>query len=162
MEHIESAIKTIDKLLDVPLVAGPLKALFGLQELMHDDDFVSVLQEPLGSVQATNWDPSESTDAWDRFCEVLTSGGAGKEIGLVRIPAEVVNYANWIRKEVVAKCSETVEEVREKRQIDFRSETNDLASVSELTTMRSSKTQDRRPGGPGCSKCVPSEVCGSY
>lgn len=113
VEHIVSAVATIDRILDIPLMSNPLKALFGLQGLKHDDDFVSVLVEPLGAVQAQNWDPVESTDSWKRFCETVSSGGAGRQIGLVKIPAEVVNYANWIRKEVVSLCPEgmTVEDV---------------------------------------------------
>ncbi|KAG8954371.1 hypothetical protein FRC04_011697 [Tulasnella sp. 424] len=112
VEHIVSAVATIDRILDIPLMSNPLKALFGLQGLKHDDDFVSVLVEPLGAVQAQNWDPVESTDSWKRFCETVSSGGAGRQIGLVKIPAEVVNYANWIRKEVVSLCPEgmTVED----------------------------------------------------
>ncbi|KAG8906322.1 hypothetical protein FRB99_007102 [Tulasnella sp. 403] len=110
--HIQSAVEAIDKLLDIPLLSRPLKSLFGLQDLEHDDDFVAVLTEPLGTVQETNWDPAEGTDDWERFCEVISSGGAGTTIGLVRVPAEVVNYANWIRKEVVPRCSDgkTIEE----------------------------------------------------
>ncbi|KAG9017151.1 hypothetical protein FRB90_001575 [Tulasnella sp. 427] len=112
VEHIVSAVATIDRILDIPLMSNPLKALFGLQGLKHDDDFGSVLVEPLGAVQAQNWDPSQSTDSWARFCETVSSGGAGTQIGLVKIPAEVVNYANWIRKEVVSLCPDdmTVED----------------------------------------------------
>lgn len=106
-------MRVIDSILDMPMLAKPLKALFGLQDLVHDDDFVSVLTEPLGGVQGTNWDPSQSSDTWARFCEVMSAGKAGSQIGLVKIPAEVVNYANWIRTEVVAQCppENTVEEV---------------------------------------------------
>lgn len=114
IQHIQSAVATVDRVLDIPLMSSPLKALFGLQGLKHDDDFVSVLVEPLGAVQAQNWDPAESSDGWVRFCETISSGGAGTQIGLVKIPAEVVNYAEWIRKEVVSLCPEgkSIEDVR--------------------------------------------------
>ena len=111
--HIVSAISAIDKALDTPFVSRPLKALFGLEALEHDDDFASVLQAPLGAVQATNWDSTQSSSTWDHFCETIGAGGADMQIGVIRVPAEVVNYARWIRAEVVAQCPKgwSVEEV---------------------------------------------------
>ena len=113
MNHIVSAVSVIDKILDLPLLAKPLKAVFGLEGLEHDEDFVSLLAEPLGSVQAMNWDPEVSSNAWDRFCETISAGGAGSQIGMIKIPAEVMNYASWIRTEVVSQCEPplTIEEV---------------------------------------------------
>lgn len=102
--HIVSAVQTIDKLLDNPLLATPLKALFGLAGLQHDDDFASLLTEPLGGVQGMNWDQAVSSTSWDKFCEKINSGGAGVQLGLVRVPAEVVNYAAWVREEIVSQC----------------------------------------------------------
>lgn len=111
--HIVSAIKTIDKILDTPLMSSPLKALFGLAGLEHDDDFVSLLTEPLDGVQGMNWDPAVTSTSWDRFCQTIGAGGAGVQLGLIRVPAEVVNYAAWIRDEVVSQCPKesTAEEV---------------------------------------------------
>lgn len=42
--HIENSIKTIDEILAYPRASKPLKALFGLSELQHDEDFVSLLE----------------------------------------------------------------------------------------------------------------------
>ena len=42
-QHLENSINTIDALLGTPL-RDPLKALFGLADLEHDEDFVSVLE----------------------------------------------------------------------------------------------------------------------
>ncbi|KAG8970253.1 hypothetical protein FRC03_010443 [Tulasnella sp. 419] len=104
--HIESAIKAIDRILDTPFMSKPLKTLFGLAELQHDDDFASVLTYPLGAVQATNWDSNVSETTWSRFCEAISAGGAASHIGGVRIPAEVINYAKWVREEIVPLCPE--------------------------------------------------------
>lgn len=112
--HIESAIRAIDDILDKgPVLSLPLKALFGLQGLEHDDDFVSVLEAPLGGVQATNWDARVSSTTWDEFCEKISSGGAGMQLGLIRVPAEVVNFASWVRETVLPFCPKemTVEDV---------------------------------------------------
>ncbi|KAG9028191.1 hypothetical protein FRB95_006769 [Tulasnella sp. JGI-2019a] len=104
--HIVSAIKSIDSILDIPLLSRPLKALFGLSGLEHDDDFVSLLAEVLGSVQATNWDQSVSSSSWDDFCEAINAGGAGMKLGFMRVPAEVMNYAAWVKKNIVSYCPE--------------------------------------------------------
>ena len=42
--HLEKSIVTIDILLNFPPLAAGLKALFGLKDLKHDEDFVSLLQ----------------------------------------------------------------------------------------------------------------------
>jgi hypothetical protein len=42
--HLEHATLTIDALLGVPYAKRFIKSLFGLEDLAHDDDFVSVLE----------------------------------------------------------------------------------------------------------------------
>lgn len=43
--HLEMSILAIDHiLLDLPLLRKPLKALFGVAELEHDDDFASLIE----------------------------------------------------------------------------------------------------------------------
>jgi hypothetical protein len=42
--HIQNSIKQIDVILDHRYFAHPLKGLFGLAGLKHDQDFVSVLE----------------------------------------------------------------------------------------------------------------------
>jgi hypothetical protein len=44
ISHLQYATVVIDALLGVPYVKGYVKSLFGLQDLAHDDDFVSVLE----------------------------------------------------------------------------------------------------------------------
>ncbi|TFK34727.1 serine carboxypeptidase S28-domain-containing protein [Crucibulum laeve] len=122
--HIVNSITTIDKLLDhaPEVVKSHLKGLFGLGGLAHDDDFVSVLESPLGSWQAKCWDPAVGSTKFEEFCETL-----GKPFG--RIAADnleelpfnhedrlvpiadglaldfaIVNYASWIKQNIVSKC----------------------------------------------------------
>ena len=42
--HLEKSIVTIDTLLNFPQSAHGLKALFGLKDLQHDEDFASLLE----------------------------------------------------------------------------------------------------------------------
>lgn len=42
--HIQKSIETIDRLLSTKRLAHPIKALFGLPDLQHDEDFVSLLE----------------------------------------------------------------------------------------------------------------------
>jgi len=48
--QLQNAARTIDALLGVPYVKQYVKTLFGLQDLEHDDDFVSVLEVRLKPV----------------------------------------------------------------------------------------------------------------
>ena len=45
--HLEHSIGVIDVLLKVPHLKKHLKALFGLEELEHDDDFASLIEVTL-------------------------------------------------------------------------------------------------------------------
>jgi hypothetical protein len=42
--HLEKSIETIDSLLNYPSTASKIKGLFGLKDLKHDEDFVSLLE----------------------------------------------------------------------------------------------------------------------
>lgn len=108
--HIVSAIKSIDKILDTPLLSTPLKALFGLSGLKHDDDFASVITAPLLTLQNTNWHPDFDRPEWNSFCEKLASGGAEGWFKWIKVPSEMMNYASWIRNNIASQCS-NVEEV---------------------------------------------------
>ncbi|WWD21383.1 hypothetical protein CI109_105868 [Kwoniella shandongensis] len=102
---IQSSIKTIDMLLDLPApVPQLLKSLFGLGELESDTDFVEVLSSPTGYWQGKNWDPAIGSLEFYNFCDTLTAGGASSRLGLVKVPAEVVNYAKYIKENVVSRC----------------------------------------------------------
>lgn len=42
--HLENAVQTIDSILSSGRLSRPLKALFGLADLRHDEDFASVIE----------------------------------------------------------------------------------------------------------------------
>ncbi|KAL5501476.1 MGSCP1 [Sanghuangporus vaninii] len=118
--RLETSINVIDNiLLNVPRLRRPLKALFGLAGLEHDDDFADVLSSPLGSWQAKNWDPEVGSDTFKRFCAALAHSFGGKSDersialpGGLEVPITVLNYANYIKKNYVSKCPQesTVED----------------------------------------------------
>lgn len=96
---LQSTIKVIDTLLDLPEpVPTILKGLFGLEQLSDAADFADVIQSPLGTLsmhetaalttgywQAKNWDPAVGSEEFYDFCDALTAGGAGSNIGLIRM-----------------------------------------------------------------------------
>ncbi|KAH7883989.1 peptidase S28 [Phlebopus sp. FC_14] len=118
--HLENAAKTIDSLLAVPHLRQFVKALFGLHALENDDDFVSVLESPLGYWQAKNWDPAVGSTKFDEFCEALSKpivGAAhiaalpvGHENRLMSLPGgykidfSILNYAQYIKENQVKRC----------------------------------------------------------
>ncbi|KAH8114486.1 peptidase S28 [Phellopilus nigrolimitatus] len=119
-KHIETSIAAIDYvLLHTPHLRKPLKALFGLAGLEHDDDFASLLSSPLGAWQAKNWNPEVGSSEFDKFCAALAQPfghkGANEIIvlpGQLELPVTVYNYAKYLKKNYVSKCDEasTVEE----------------------------------------------------
>ncbi|KZT27441.1 peptidase S28 [Neolentinus lepideus HHB14362 ss-1] len=117
-KHIQNTIKTIDTLLAFPHVKKTLKGLFGLADLVHDEDFASVLEAPLGYWQAKVWDPAVGSTKFDEFCEALDQppiGGTAESIllpGGLSLDFASLNYAKWIRENVVSRCPEdmTVED----------------------------------------------------
>ncbi|KAG6919235.1 hypothetical protein DXG01_008031 [Tephrocybe rancida] len=125
--HLENTIGTIDNVLDHPRLKGPLKALFGLKDLEHDEDFVSLLQSPLGSWQSKVWGPFGST-SFDDFCDALNNpfgkfsaaadlpyNDPARMVTLsddLKVDFAIFNYAKYIKKHYVSQCPEnkTVEE----------------------------------------------------
>ncbi|AAW43974.1 conserved hypothetical protein [Cryptococcus deneoformans JEC21] len=106
---LRRAIIFIDNILDHPRATGfpqLLKGLFGLGAL-EDDDFADVISSPLGYWQEKNWDPAVGSTEFYNFCDALTAGGAGTKIGLIRVPASVLNYAKYIKENIVSKCPRT-------------------------------------------------------
>ncbi|KAI0632354.1 peptidase S28 [Trametes polyzona] len=120
-QHLETSIQIIDALLDVPVTRAPLKALFGLAKLRHDDDFASVLSSPLGYWQGKVWDPEVGSTGWDEFCAALnkpftpwgevSAAAYDESVGLVTvdenlaIPVPVYNYARYIKEKFVSQCT---------------------------------------------------------
>ncbi|KAK0243912.1 serine carboxypeptidase S28-domain-containing protein [Armillaria nabsnona] len=122
--HIQKSIETIDKLLSTKRLSRPLKALFGLPDLQHDEDFVSLLETPLGYWQAKCWDPAFGSNVFDEFCDALNKPPLGflaadvadlefeDPARMISLPGglsldfSIVNYANWTKQNVVSTCPE--------------------------------------------------------
>ncbi|WVW79480.1 hypothetical protein I302_101449 [Kwoniella bestiolae CBS 10118] len=105
IDTLQTAIELIDHLLDQPEpIPRYLKGLFGLEELVGNEDFADVISGPLGYWQAKNWDPKVGSNEFYNFCNTLTAGGAGSKVGLIRIPASIINYGKYIKENVVARC----------------------------------------------------------
>ena len=125
-DSLVSTIARVDNLLARPWFRRPLKRLFGLGGLTHDDDFVSTLSWPLGSFQGKNWDEEVGDTGFEVFCAALAGyhNGGGEimrwsagEILLqpdetnnvdgpkplaVPIDLALLNYAKYIREASVS------------------------------------------------------------
>ncbi|THH30673.1 hypothetical protein EUX98_g3527 [Antrodiella citrinella] len=121
-KHLEKSIKAIDHLLETGL-RTPLKQLFGLGELQHDEDFVALLADPIGNWQAKNWDPAVGSTEFDQFCAALDRPIMPRmdlnetlfynhETDMVTLPSgieislAVLNYAQYIKEKFVSQCPE--------------------------------------------------------
>ncbi|KAJ3558690.1 hypothetical protein NM688_g768 [Phlebia brevispora] len=130
ISHLETSIQTIDHILSLPQtqLKRRLKGLFGVADLEHDEDFVSLIESPLGSWQAKNWDPAVGSNRWDEFCEALDKpifGGAELEeligdeeasydqrsqlvtfYGMdgLQLDLSILNYAKYIKQNYVSQC----------------------------------------------------------
>ncbi|KAJ3503107.1 hypothetical protein NMY22_g18365 [Coprinellus aureogranulatus] len=129
--RIVSSIASIDAILERGYFKKQLKGLFGLAGLEHDQDFVSLLESPLGYWQAKCWDPEFGSTKFDDFCSTLRKpfsramaqvdidslpfGDEKRMVALedgLTVDVAIVNYAQWMKKNVVSKCppESTVEE----------------------------------------------------
>ncbi|EJD41230.1 peptidase S28 [Auricularia subglabra TFB-10046 SS5] len=104
--RLERSIDIIDRVLQVPVLRRPLKKLFGLEDLEHDDDFASVLESPLGGWQGRNWDPAVSSTRFEDFCAVIEGDNksAPIKLGPFELDIGVLNYAAYIKQYVAARC----------------------------------------------------------
>ncbi|KAJ3510022.1 hypothetical protein NLJ89_g4906 [Agrocybe chaxingu] len=121
--HLVNAIENIDNILinGPAFLRRPLKNLFGLGGLEHDDDFVSVLESPLGSWQAKCWDPAIGSTAFDDFCDILTHPFGSISSAALELPfghpdrmviaedgyafdVSIINYGRYIKAKYVSKC----------------------------------------------------------
>ncbi|KIM40869.1 hypothetical protein M413DRAFT_445651 [Hebeloma cylindrosporum] len=122
-DHLVNSINTIDSILanSPPFLKRQLKNVFGLGGLEHDDDFVSVLESPLGSWQAKCWDPEVGSTTFDEFCDALHSSFGRVASSSLKLPYEhpermvdvgdglsldisILNYGKWIKKHIVSRC----------------------------------------------------------
>ncbi|KAF8628691.1 hypothetical protein AX15_003751 [Amanita polypyramis BW_CC] len=120
--RLQNAIKTIDGLLDYPHAARAIKSQFGVPDLAHNEDFVSLLQIPLGLWQAKVWDPNVGSTEFDKFCAALNDAWGfpvpiasqdlefGHPDRLVRFPEgisldfAILKYASWIKDNIISQC----------------------------------------------------------
>ena len=130
-DRLVSSIARVDNLLAHNWFRGPLKRLFGLGGLTHDDDFVSTLSWPLGSFQDMNWDKDVGDTGFDVFCSALagyhTGGGeimrwsademllqpdetdelGGTKPTAFPLDVTLLNYAKYIREVSVSPSAVT-------------------------------------------------------
>ncbi|KIY62526.1 peptidase S28 [Cylindrobasidium torrendii FP15055 ss-10] len=123
INHIINTVDTVDRILGYSHVKGPFKKLFGITDLEHDDDFASLLESPIGYWQAKCWDPKYGSTGFDDFCEALSKPPVGhisaaadlpfdhesRMVGVaedLRVDFTVLNYAKWVKENVVASCPE--------------------------------------------------------
>ncbi|CCM03509.1 uncharacterized protein FIBRA_05643 [Fibroporia radiculosa] len=125
--NIQSAIEAIDTILSISQLRTPLKGLFGLAGLEHDEDFASLLTSPMSSWQSKNWDKSISDTGFEEFCVALNKSVGGEYIsaqspgliyddntktlalpGGLKVPVLVYNYAQYIKENVVSECPEEI------------------------------------------------------
>ncbi|KZV92277.1 hypothetical protein EXIGLDRAFT_692920 [Exidia glandulosa HHB12029] len=105
--RIQRTIELVDRILQVKLLRKPLKKLFGLEDLEHDDDFASVLEAPLGGWQARNWDPAVSGTSFEAFCSVLEGEQLQPvKLGPFELDAAALNYAAYVKAYVRRNCPE--------------------------------------------------------
>lgn len=76
-DRLVSSVARVDNFLARPWFRRPLKRLFGLGGLTHDDDFVSTLSWPLGFFQEKNWDEDVGNTGFEVFCAALSGYHTG-------------------------------------------------------------------------------------
>ncbi|KAJ7275626.1 serine carboxypeptidase S28-domain-containing protein [Mycena rebaudengoi] len=126
--QMEDAIRNIDGILSGGSHSRSLKMLFGLADLQHDDDFVSLISSPISSWQSKNWHPDFISTRFDDFCAALDKPVAGSGLlslselpygsseraitlddGLV-VDSARINYSDYIKTNTVARCKAGAEQ----------------------------------------------------
>ncbi|KAG8798043.1 hypothetical protein FRC17_007571, partial [Serendipita sp. 399] len=115
---IQTSVAEIDSLIANSTLRTPLKALFGLRGLKHDDDFGAVLAWPLGYFQGKNWDPKVGDSGFDDFCAKLVDEDdistlkSEWETAAPGLPLDlaVFRYAKYIQKLVDDLCPDVEEQ----------------------------------------------------
>ncbi|KAK2465388.1 hypothetical protein APHAL10511_002742 [Amanita phalloides] len=110
MSRVEVAIKQIDSIIDDGKHTKALKALFGLQNITHDIDFLSTISNVFGNWQSKNWDPSVDSSAFDIFCSYMNASAtsASSESALAdgyQVDIGLINYAKYAKENVATQCA---------------------------------------------------------
>ncbi|GAA5846293.1 hypothetical protein JCM9279_005895 [Rhodotorula babjevae] len=129
IERLVESTSLVDTMLALnsPFLTPPLKALFGLDNVTSDADFVNALAIPLGSWQARNWDGTVGSSRFDAFCAALTnttsstsspaassladSHAVALDLGTTSFPqdprkaiASLASYADYVKQHVAVLC----------------------------------------------------------
>lgn len=124
VEYTQKLTNVIDNILigknDTKLTKR-LKTAFGLQDIVHDDDFANVLSFGIGGWQGRNWDPAVNDLSFFEYCSNITAnatlypataalskeanflvraGGYGKQASTL-VP-HMLNYIGYINLTIVA------------------------------------------------------------
>lgn len=119
--RLQTAIKTIDRLLSHSSTEKTIKKLFGVPDLEHNDDFASLLQAPLEAWQGKVWDPEVGSTQFDEFCKTLNDAWGLPVASASELPYEhpdrlvplaeglavdlsIFKYASWIKEKIVSQC----------------------------------------------------------
>ncbi|EIM81403.1 peptidase S28 [Stereum hirsutum FP-91666 SS1] len=116
-DNLVQTVSTVDKYLgsNNETERSAIKAIFGLEDLPDDKDFASVLETPLEYWQSKNWDPAVGSTVFDDFCTLLnnettttsTNGSDSVTVQGLEVNNALVNYAGWIKDNLVAGCTGT-------------------------------------------------------
>ncbi|PFH49952.1 hypothetical protein AMATHDRAFT_62072 [Amanita thiersii Skay4041] len=121
MSHIENSVVMIDEILAEGHFSQQLKALFGMQNVTHDVDFVSVISNVLGAWQSKNWDPAVNSLSFDRFCTAINAPLNSSFTDANNLPFNhpkrmvritdgfavdfaIINYGNYTKEHVASRC----------------------------------------------------------
>ncbi|THH02794.1 hypothetical protein EW026_g112 [Hermanssonia centrifuga] len=112
IHQIQTTVYEVDELLSDAKSHTPIKALFGLANLTHDQDFVSLLAGPLGDWQDKNWDPAVNSDDFANFCTALGSpNDTSVEIAKgISVNAATINYAIYVNQVCQEKDGSTADD----------------------------------------------------
>ncbi|GJE94546.1 peptidase S28 [Phanerochaete sordida] len=109
VQQIETTVSDVDNLIENPSTAHTIKALFGLPNVTHNQDVVSLISGPLGAWQDKNWDPAVNSASFDNFCAFLGSP-TSKTVEIakgIHVNNATVTYAAYINRTVSSRCSTT-------------------------------------------------------
>ncbi|KAG7088068.1 hypothetical protein E1B28_012099 [Marasmius oreades] len=119
--NLVGSVKRIDAILAKGTQTAALKKQFGITDLKHDVDFVSLITSPLGGWQSKNWDPAVGSTSFDRFCDAINLPPSGLDHSVVGLDFEsphrlvsignnltvdyaLANYADYIKTRVASSC----------------------------------------------------------
>ncbi|KAF9449110.1 peptidase S28 [Macrolepiota fuliginosa MF-IS2] len=130
--YLEKATEVIDNILDGGIGKRRFKGLFGLSDLKHDDDFVSLITFPLAHWESKGWIDSAEADSFEQYCaqlvmpygnmskdevNALPFGHPGRLVdvgGDLFLDFSIVNWANYIKHHPILKaCLEFVGDIDE-------------------------------------------------